>query len=470
MVKKALKRPNILIIYTDQQRWDSLRCYGNEAAYTPNLDRLAEEGVLFEHHYVQNPVCMPSRMSMLSGCYPGFLGIGANGIPLPVEQQMVHNILKPYGYHTANIGKLHFVPHVNRRHQDMHPDYGFDTMIVSDEPGCYDDAYSKWVLDKDAQMLAKVRTALPPAAFGYAHPQYSDMPRETHEPYIFEGDKAFTHSAFVAQEICDFLERNRGRRFFAIAGFYAPHTPVNPPSAYLDKIDIDKIKIPVPGPGEQWEDRLKDIPQSRWKKVIAYYLALVSHVDDCIGTMLKKLDALELREDTIVIFTSDHGEYLGDHGRIQKGPSGHDQVIRVPLIIRYPGKIEGKKKISNLVESVDIVPTILDFCSIQQPVSMQGMSLRKLMTSKTRFHKEEIMVDMFNPAGLRGTTIRTADYKYYTDTDGNEILYDLKKDPEEFFNIVNKEEYKSVVLDMQHRMIKKLQQVCFRKINQTAEY
>ncbi|MCG8539458.1 MAG: sulfatase-like hydrolase/transferase [Clostridia bacterium] len=467
---KQLKRPNVLLIYTDQQRWDSLKCYGNDLVKTPNLDRLAEEGALFEHSYVQNPFCMPSRMSMLTSQYPGNLGIGTNGIPAPNDRLLVHQVLKPYGYHAANIGKLHFSPHVSRDHKDCHPTYDFDTLILSDEPGCYDDAYTKWVEELNPSMLERVRTSLPPAAFKYNHTEYSKIPRETHEPYVFQGEDRLTHSAFIASETCSFLEANRNNRFFAIAGFYAPHTPVNPPQKYVNMYNLDNIPYPRMGPDDEFLPFLKEVPREHWKKVIAHYLALVTHVDECVGEILNKLDELGLSQDTLVIFTSDHGEYLGDHGRIQKGWPGHDVIIRVPLIMRYPRKIKRNLRISNLVESVDIVPTIIDYCGIQQPNSFQGMSLRPLIEGRTDKHKDEVIVDMFNPRGYRGTTIRTDKYKYYLDTDGNEFLFDLENDSNEFYNLAQKEKYKEIVSDMRKSMIIRLQQVCYRNQNQVAEY
>lgn len=467
---EGLNRPNVLMIYTDQQRFDSLRCYGNKIARTPHLDKLAREGVLFEHHYVQNPVCMPSRMSMLTSQYPGQLGIGTNGIPLPEGELLLHQVLKPYGYHTANIGKLHFTPHVSREHRDPYPGYGFDTLINSDEPGCYDDAYTKWVEGQDRAMLAKIRTSLPPAAVNYHHPAYSNVPRETHQPYLFEGDESFTHSAFVTTEICQFLEQHQGERFFAVAGFYAPHPPLNPPQKFVDLYDLDQIPLPKMGLHDQPLPFLQDVAPADWKKVIAYYLALVSHVDQCVGKILNKLEQLGLAEHTLIVFTSDHGEYLGDHGRIQKGWPGHDVIIRVPLIMRYPGGISSRKVVSNLVEAVDIAPTILDYCGIQQPGSFQGMSLRGLIEERTTEHKDVIITDMFNPTGYRGTTIRTTRYKYYSDTEGNQILYDLKQDPDEFYNLVSDRQYQDILSEMRWRMMIKLQESGYRNRNKTAEY
>ena len=139
-----MRRPNILLLYTDQQRWDTLGCV-NPLVETPNLDHLADRGVLFEQAYCNNPVCMPSRQSMLSGRYPSTVGTTTNGIEMPEDLPHLATMLGPRGYHTAQLGKLHFLNHSNRDHRDLHPRYGFDTIVISDEPGCYEDAYIKWV-------------------------------------------------------------------------------------------------------------------------------------------------------------------------------------------------------------------------------------------------------------------------------------------------------------------------------------
>ena len=158
-----MKRPNVLMLYTDQQRWDTIRYGGNTHIITPNLDRLAQEGVLMENAYCNNPVCMPSRQSMLSGLYPSTLGCTTNGIEMREDVWTIPRILGNYGYTTANIGKLHFKNHSNRDHREPHPSYGFDTLILSDEPGCYDDAYIQWVSGHDPEQVENCRVSTPPA-------------------------------------------------------------------------------------------------------------------------------------------------------------------------------------------------------------------------------------------------------------------------------------------------------------------
>ena len=159
-----MKRPNILILYTDQQRWDALGASGNEEIITPNLDRLAASGVNFTRHFVQSPVCMPSRISLLSGRYPSSLGITRMGVPVPEDIVILPHILKQYGYRTVNIGKLHFLPHANRDHRLPHPAYGFDHLEIADEPGVYEDAYRAWARRRAPEQMDGISAGIPPAA------------------------------------------------------------------------------------------------------------------------------------------------------------------------------------------------------------------------------------------------------------------------------------------------------------------
>jgi arylsulfatase len=491
---RTLERPSILLIYTDQQRLDSLGCYGHPHARTPHLDQLAREGARFTRYFVNNPVCMPSRMSMLTGRYCSSLGVGTNGIPFPEGAVPVQQVLRPYGYRTAQIGKLHFQPHARRDHRDPHPDYGFDHFVLSDEPGCYDDAYIRWVQAIAPDQVDKVRTALPPAALEYGRPTYSSVGRETHEPYVFAGDEDLTHSAFVADETCRFLETTRdGRPFFAIAGFYAPHTPVNPPKRFVDMFEPSAMPLPVKGEGEPWTRDLGTLSDADWQRVVAHYLALVAHVDDCVGRILAALESAGRASDTLVVFTSDHGEYLGDHGRIQKGMPGHDCICNVPLLMRHPGRIPAGLQVDALCEGVDLVPTLLDWCGVQTPSFMQGKSLSALLGGHTRTHREDVLVEFFEPHGMHQTMLRTETYKYCLDETGSELLYDMIRDPKEMTpmllegGVANPEGKKegingdkreeedktrllSVLSDMRRRMLVRTREAAYPSREKTAAY
>ena len=443
---RSFSRPNVLLLYTDQQRWDTLRAGGNPLIHTPNLDRLAASGALFEHCYVNSPVCMPSRQSMLTGQYPNVVGCMTNGIPLPETAMTIHKLLRPYGYFTANLGKLHFWNHSDRDHRDPHPDYGFDALVLSDEPGCYDDAYLKWVERLAPDQVDNCRCNTPPA---WAGPPVDVHPRETYAPYVFAGREDLTHTAFVAAETVRVLGESRNRPFFAIAGFYAPHAPVNPPQRFVDMYDPAAMPLPKRNQGEN----VADISEEQWRKVKAYYYALITHVDDQVGRILRFLDESGLAENTLVIFTSDHGEHLGDHGRVGKGPFGYDSCIRVPLLLSYPGHIEAGARVDHLIEHVDLAPTILDYCGVQQPQALQGRSFRPALAGDDYQARKSIYLEWREPYGLSWKTVRTKSYKYSRNNRGEEILYDLESDPDELTNLAAAESQREALHAMRDELL-----------------
>ena len=268
-----MKRPNVLLLYTDQQRWDTIRAAGNPHIHTPNLDALAARGALFENAFCNSPVCMPSRHSLLSGQYPSALGSTCNGIEMREDVQTLQSILGLYGYHTANIGKLHFRNHSNRDHREVHPSYGFDTLILSDEPGCYDDAYIKWVSERDPTQVENCRCQVPPAWQG---PRLDKPPRGTQTPYLFEGPEELTHSAFVAEESVDYIRQHRDEPFFLISGFYAPHAPLNPPARFVEMYAPHSLPLPHMNSGEN----VLGLSDDDWRCVKAYYYWLLPTLTD----------------------------------------------------------------------------------------------------------------------------------------------------------------------------------------------
>ena len=467
---RSYRRPNVLLLYTDQQRRDSLGCYGNRLARTPHLDRLAGEGVRFDHFYTQNPVCSPSRMSLLTGQYCSSVGIGCNGIKLPEDTVTLTRLLGSHGYETAQVGKLHFWPHSRRCHRDPHPRYDFETLILSDEPGCYDDAYIQWVQALDPAQVPLCRCKMPPAALQAGRAEVYDKGRATHEPYVFEGDEGLTHSSFVASEVSRFLRQPHGKPFFCIGGFYAPHAPINPPRRFVDLFDPAAMPLPVLSEQERMADRLKDVSDEGWRLAHAYYLALVSHIDDCVGQILATLDAAGLADDTLVAFTADHGEYLGDHGRIGKGMPGQDVVCRVPMLLRYPGRFPAGKVVGDLVEGVDWTPTMLDYAAVQAPRCVQGRSLRAAVEGTDPSPRDDVLIEHFVPHGVRSSTVKTRAHTYHCTSTGRELLFDRAADPDEGLNVAAEPACREALSDMRRRTIVRLQRAAFNATERQAQY
>jgi len=455
-------RPNVLLLYTDQQRWDALGAAGNEFIQTPHLDGLARQGALFEHAYVNAPVCMPSRQSMLSGLYPETVGTTCNGIEMPPDVPCLHNLLQPYGYHTANNGKLHFKNHSNRDHRRPHPTYGFDQLIISDEPGCYDDAYIKWVSERAPDQVEACRCSTPPAWQG--QPVVKE-PRRAIEPYVFRGPEELSHTAFVAEQTIDYLRRHRDDRFFAIAGFYAPHAPLNPPARFVEWYRQAEMPLPAMNPDENHYG----LDDDAWRQVVAYYYALVSHVDDQVGRILRALDELGLRERTLVIFTSDHGEHLGDHGQEGKGPPGYDSCARVPLLLSWPGVIAPQRR-GEIVEAVDLAPTVLDYCGVQVPPTLQGRSYRPLLEGRPYQERSSAYIAYHMPFGASWRAVRGRDWFYAVAGGGQELLFDLRRDPRQLHNVAADLAHSDALAAMRRELISRWFDVEAQSLRRTAAY
>ncbi len=459
-----MKRPNVLILMTDQQRWDTLAAAGFDWMHTPNLDRLAGRGALMTHAFCHAPVCMPSRQSFLTGRYPRNVGCTCNGVEMPEDIPCLQHMLKPYGYVTGNLGKLHFRNHANRDHRAMHPLYGFDELVLSDEPGCYDDAYIAWVAARDPSAVDACRCSTPPAWTGEP---LELQPRNTHEPYAFQGPEHLTHSAFVADETIRFVETHRHRPWLAIAGFYAPHAPVNPPQRWLDfYADVD---IPRPQMTEADRDRL-GLSDERWLEVRRAYAALVSHVDQQIGRILDRLDELGLTDDTLVIFTSDHGEHLGDHGQVQKGPPGLESCARVPLIVAGPGHMQPARH-DELIELVDVLPTILDACGVQTPPEVQGRSFWPLVSGAGDYApRSSAYCEFRREGGLATRTIRTGRFRYAAAQDGRQWLFDLQRDPGELVNLADDPASRETRNELRDELLTRTFDTETQCINRTGPY
>ena len=454
-----MNRPNVLLMYTDQQRWDALQAAGNSEIITPNLDALAESGVRFSHAFANHPVCQPSRMSMLSGQYGESLGIAFNGIEMPQDVPCVHNMLKPYNYHTAQIGKLHFLNHFHRDHRDPHPTYGFDTLIVSDEPGCYDDAFIRWVREHDPAAVDACRCSTHQGfKFG---PTHDIHPRKVTTPYVFGGPDHLTHTAFVADETRGYLRRHRHDQFFCFAGFYAPHTPLNPPRRFLDMYDPATLALPPRNEGENG-----GLTDEEWRNVKAHYYALVTHLDEGVGRIMATLDELGLRENTLVVFTSDHGEKLGHRGQVEKVPP-EDCSSRVPLLVSWPARIPAGQSYDSIIEAVDIVPTILDCCGVQIPSYLQGRSFRPLCEGGEYEERDSAYISIKIPTLHAYKAIRTHDFLYVRQAPHSrfgdracslmypEALYDLSRDPHQLTNVVNDPAYSDAVHSMRNRLLER---------------
>lgn len=379
-------------------------------------------------------------------------------VNVPGEMVTLPVMLRNYGYHNAVIGKLHFLAHSNRDHRDIHPPYGFHHLEISDEPGCYEDAYRAWVKRKDPEQLDYVSLGLPPASeiwyrmTGF-HDKIKHPERVIDKSYEFRGKSEFTHSAFVGEQTIEYIKSHKNDTFFCFSGFYSPHPPFVAPREFMDLYNVQDMPIPD-YPAEMDRRRTDDyFSDGQVKSAYLGYYAMISEVDFWIGKIIKTLKELEIYDNTIIIFTSDHGDWMGDHFQYGKGYWAPDVISRVPLIFRVPealGGVKGKQA-GDIVECVDILPTILELAGIPVPPFVQGSLLPVIKTLNTY---EGDGLGLCEYHGWK--SLRMDGFRYVVKTNEEERLYDLEKDPWEYNNVACNPEYADKLTEARKLLIQRM--------------
>jgi arylsulfatase A-like enzyme len=443
-------------------------CNGNADVKTPNLDALAREGVTFERFYAQNPVCMPSRISFFTGQYPSALGIERNGVSVPQDAPTLPRLLKPAGYHCANIGKMHFVPHANRDWREPYPDYGFDHAEISDEPGCYEDAYRAWLRQRAPEAIAAIDPGLPPAAEAYrkelglnwdtdgvkravARPPYGAQ-EQTFPPTPFPADEGLTHVAFVADRTIAYLRRRRAQPFFCVASVHAPHPPWRVPQRFIDLYDPAALAVPA-FPAELEAQRAgRNCSDAEIRNARHGHYAFMSEIDYHVGRVLEALAQSGLSANTVVIFMSDHGVFLGEHLTYSIGHP-YERCLRVPFIMRCPNGVAGTgaRVVTEIVEAVDVAPTLLECAGLQIPYHIQGRSFLSSLRGQAQAGRDTALSEM---EGWK--SLRTARYRYTVYRDGAEELYDSESDVDEYCNLSGAPAHCGSLAEMRKAMLDRL--------------
>ena len=464
-----MRQPNILWICTDQQRWDTLSCRGDQGAVTPHIDALAEEGVRFDRAYCQSPICTPSRSSFLTGTYPIANQVHRNGNDFyPAHHKLLPRLFEEAGYHTGLIGKLH-LSRSNGKTEIRPPQDGYKEFYWSHHPDPdWEEGhdYHKWLDEKgaDAHALYDKSRAIGPG-----------VPADVHQ------------TTWAGERAGDFIERNRDKPWFLSINLFDPHPPFDPPAEYLDRFDAKDMPAPIFAPSDlahqrsldpvdhqsrtPFDPRLGDPDSELYqstplsvttegdhdtppqfynaKYIRACYQAMIALIDDMVGDLMAKLKETGQLEDTLVIFMSDHGEMLGDHGLLYKGCRFYEGLVHVPLIVSWPQGVERGKVSQALVELVDIAPTLLDAAKLPVLAEMQGKSLLPLLSGKAPLdrHKPYVLSEYFDSLlyegsrGSRASMYYDGRYKLsvYHDAGLGE-LFDLAEDPQEFDDLWNKPE------------------------------
>ena len=442
-IKVKKNSPNILWICTDQQRWNTIGALGNEFVKTPNIDRLVREGVSFNMAHVQAPICTPSRASFLTGMYPSTVRATKNGAAEWAEAApLVTKVMKDAGYDCGLSGKLHLSTAMAHRPELRPEDDGYRAFDYSHSPyqtGSAND-YIKWYSDKGIDIIALKKEK------GY-------VPTEYHQ------------TKWCTDRAIDFVKEKREWPWMYSLNVYDPHGPFDPPKEYVDRYDIDKLPEPwfkesdleekavfnnvmFQGITKKYSDKVN-------KKRLAKYWAQIDLIDDQIGRLLKILEETGQLDNTLIIFTSDHGDMAGDHGMTAKGCRFYEGLVRVPLIFWYPPYFQENIQSDALVELIDIVPTLLELTGLDISKKIQGKSLLPILTGEKspEFHRESVRSEFYDSAMSNkinyGTMYRTKKFKlvmYHGHEKGE--LFDMENDPEEYSNLWDSPKHQKIKLDL----------------------
>lgn len=448
----GVERPNVLFIISDDLTATALSCYGNTVCKTPNIDRLASQGTRFTKAYCQGTYCGPSRASFMSGYYPHAIKMLGYGSPRPAigERATWAQHFKNNGYHTARVSKIFHmgVPGGIEKGTDG-----------ADDPASWTERFNsagpEWKAPGDGETLENNADGQKPGPVG----------GNTFVVVEADGNDLVHSDGKTAAKAVELIKQNRDKPFFLGVGFVRPHVPfVAPRKDYTDFLPYSRIQLPP-----KLKDDWADIPKAginyktsknmkmdlrRQKKAVGGYYASVAFMDRMVGQVLNGLKEAGLEDNTIVIFTSDHGYHLGEHDFWAK-VSLHDESAAVPLIIRMPGK---KPAVCHsLVELLDLYPTLSNLCGLEVPKHLQGEDISMMMTDPAK----EVRSAAFSVNG-KGFLLREQDWAYIAygkNGQGDEELFDMKQDPKQFTNLAKDPKHAQIIARFQKQMATKLREV-----------
>jgi len=468
---------NLLFIYTDEQAFNTLATYGNDRIEMPNLNRLASESTVFDECYVTQPVCTPSRSTLLTGLYPHTTGLTENNVPLKPETKCLPEMLSDE-YVTAHHGKWHLGNEVYAQHgfkEWVSIEDGYNGWNTEGFPKDKRSDYYHWLIDKGFT---------PKDGKWFGRHEATRLPEEHGKP------------AFLAENASRFLRENRDKPFALYVNFLEPHMPFFGPRD--DQYPLSDVPLPsnfeaVPGEEQTLKARLLrknyalkgasgvDLSSEQgWKQLIAQYWGLCSLVDTHVGTILDTLDECGLRNNTIVVFTSDHGDMMGSHQMVAKTVM-FQEAVRVPFMIRLPGQSAGKR-VMGPVSQIDVLPTLLDLMDRPVPDHVQGKSLRPWIEDPSKRHDEDVFIEWNGPNNGLGdvegkvsipewmaeeatreeiiatsvdpirTIVAPNGWKFCWSPLGEHELYNLREDPGETTNVVKDPANTELIADLKSRI------------------
>jgi arylsulfatase A-like enzyme len=420
------KHPNVLVIFTDQQRWDTVGAYGGPMNLTPNLDAMAREGVRFEMAITNQPVCSPARACLITGQYATTHGVWRNGIGLSVEDNALAHCFKKAGYEVGYIGKWHLAP------RELGPGY-----VPPEYRAGFDEF---WEASNVLEFTSKP----------YDTTLYDAEGKEIH----LSGYRVDA----LTDRVVRFLKQRRTRPFFLFVSYLEPHQQNDmnrmvAPEGYAKRFANPFVPHDLrPFPGD-WMEQLPD------------YYGCVARIDECLGRILETLREEGLYENTIVAFLSDHGCHFRTRNSEYKR-SCHEGSVRIPFVIRGPG-FNRSMVIPELVSIVDVGPTLLDAAGIPVPETMQGRSVMPLLDRRVGEWRNEVFIQISE--SMVGRAIRTERWKYCVvapdknggrDPSGDRYveyqMYDLYADPYELVNLAGRREFRDVADQLRERLIERM--------------
>lgn len=450
------KTYNLIILVPDQMRADYLGCYGKKEIRTPNIDALANEGVRFENAYCAAPLCGPSRCSFATSTYVSEHNHWNYWSTISPDVPNIVTSVKKQGYKTGMFGKNHLF------------------------------TYSR---------LDEVWDDLNEICLG----NYDGHPKYTHSfsSFTLEKDHPYNITEQLTTEGIDFIERNQESPFLLWINYQDPHPAYCCPAPYDSMYDPETISLtesqtafdrnqqPVRNETFRIHSEMDQCTEDDLKRAVAHYMGQITYVDDNIGRIVKRVNELGIRDRTIILFFSDHGEFLGDYGMVHKNPTFYDCLSRIPVILSYVGKSWQGVSYPGLVEQVDLAPTLLELLNIPIPPTMVGKSLVEGLEKGDYSGKESILCEAggggptckepivgyrqtapHEPTSLGpGAMIRYKHFKLSIYADDSGELYDLNKDPFELKNLYNKEGYEKLQAEMTTRLVKRILSVKVRDTN-----
>ena len=461
-------RPNIMLILTDQQRRDSLGCYGNQVCRTPNMDRIAADGIRFEQAYTNTAICTVVRATLLTGLEPHKHGMLANferniGYPWELPEGLIpfSHYLNEAGYRCGVVGKWHLGLKRGPEHYGFEGTHfpGWDAPKTHTEYEAYleENRLPRWsVRDEIRGVFPNGKPSIPIGG-------------------IYEGPVEGTYPYFLAELTIRRLReyergcRKSGRPFFLRTDFFGPHLPYYIPQEYAEMYDPSLVQR-SPGMDETFEGKPKvhewyskhwgfdTYSWPMWQRLVAMYWGYVTLIDEQIGRILSAMDDLGLAENTALFFSADHAGFVGNHRLSDKGPMMYDDIYRIPLLARSPDHISPATSCEEFVTLMDLMPTFLDLAEARIPEHVDGRSIVPLLLGQV---PEDWLQEVFMqfhghhfPYPQRG--IRTRTHKLVVNPPDVNELYDLVEDPHELHNLIDDPAYAEVRRDLLRRLYEHL--------------